>query len=80
LCDPVTGIAPRDLAQWVTDARRRLPGAIAQITPSGTGGVVVLQVTIGWEEPRSTAAGAACAGIAVATAKHQCLVASIYPG
>lgn len=80
MCDPVTEIPQRDLAQWVIDARRRLPGAIAMITPGGTGGVMVLQVSLGWEEPRSTAVGAACAGLTVATAKHQCIATAIYPG
>jgi type IV pilus assembly protein PilV len=79
-CASTTDIPARELAQWIIDARRRLPGAIAQITPAGAGNVGVLLVTIGWEEPRSTSAGAACAGLAVATPKHQCISTAIYPG
>lgn len=83
-CNAVTEVPTIQLALWLADVQRQLPGAAATIGATTAGSVASMTVTVGWIEPNATAvsADAACNGItAVATnVAYRCLTATFFPG
>ena len=76
----------RDVALWVADARRRLPGAVARIAPTyGGGSVVSLDITLGWQEPNAQreVASDSCESLGTTyrnDPSYRCMISTIFPG
>lgn len=83
-CDAQTEVPEVQLALWLTEVSRHLPGATVTMGPTVAGSALSMTVTVGWLEPnaRAVAADAACAGIAAiaADARYRCITANFFPG
>ena len=75
----------RDVALWVTDARRRLPGAVVRVAPTYAGQVISLDITLGWQEPNAQAEALdpLCAVLGTdfnADPSYRCITSTVFPG
>ncbi len=83
-CNAVTEVPPRQVAQWLLDVNRQLPGAAARVGPAIAGSSTSMSVTVGWIEPNAQAVApdAACAAIASVNANpaYRCITVVLFPG
>lgn len=78
----------RDIALWVQEARRRLPGAVARVAPSYANAserVISVNVILGWQEPNAQTEGVngSCAGLDApynADSSYRCITSTLFPG
>ena len=83
-CNAQTEVPEVQLAHWLNEVGRQLPGAAVTMGATIAGSAVSMTVTVGWLEPnaRAVAADGACDGIAVARtdARYRCITANFFPG
>jgi len=83
-CNASTEVPQIQVASWMMDVQRQLPGAAAVIGPTTAGSANSMTVTVGWIEPNATvtATDVACARIEAISAnpKYRCVTATFFPG
>lgn len=83
-CNAVTEVPPRQIALWLVEVDRQLPGAAARVGPSTAGSAASMSVTVGWIEPNSQAVApdGACAAIASVSGNpaYRCVTVVLFPG
>jgi type IV pilus assembly protein PilV len=83
-CDAQNEVPEMQLALWMTEVSRQLPGAAVWMGATTPGSEMAKTVSVGWLEPNATAvaADAACDRIdAVRTdARYRCMTVTFFPG
>jgi type IV pilus modification protein PilV len=81
-CDAILEVPAIQIAQWLGDVSRQLPGAAAQVGPTLLGSALSMTATVGWLEPNADRADPVCDGIQAirGDARYRCASAVFFPG
>jgi type IV pilus modification protein PilV len=83
-CDAQNEVPEVQLALWLTEVSRQLPGAAVWMGATTPGSVMSMTVSVGWLEPNANAvaADAACNLIDAVSAdvRYRCMTVTFFPG
>jgi type IV pilus modification protein PilV len=83
-CDAQNEVPEIQLALWLTEVSRQLPGAVVWMGATNPGSAMSMTVSVGWLEPNANAVAtdAACDRIdsARADARYRCMTVTFFPG
>jgi type IV pilus assembly protein PilV len=81
-CDAVLEVPAIQIAQWLGDVSRQLPGAAAQVSPTQLGSALSMTATVGWLEPNADSVDPVCERIEAIRrdTRYRCATAVFFPG
>jgi type IV pilus assembly protein PilV len=83
-CNPQTEVPEVQLALWLNEVGRQLPGGTAAMGATVAGSTVAMTVTVGWMEPNADAVASdgSCDAIASVrtNVRYRCITANFFPG